>query len=229
MRVISGSTKLVGVIGWPVQHSLSPRMHNEAFTALDLDWAYVPLPTASERLVEAVHGLAGLGFAGANVTTPHKLAVVDLCETDAPSVNTLVVRDGRLEGWTTDAAILDGLPTERPVVLGDGGSAVAFAHALPHARKFSRRAGWPPDVARADLVVNATSERHEVLVELGPEHTLVDLPYPETATATAARKAGARVVSGLEVLLAQGVAAFELWTGVEAPVDAMRDALGLRA
>lgn len=204
-------------------------MHNEAFAALGLDWAYVPLPTASERLGEAVHGLAALGFVGANVTTPHKLAVVDLCETDAPSVNTLVVRDGRLEGWTTDTAILDGLPTDRPVVLGDGGSAVAFTHALPHARQFSRRAGWPPDVARADLVVNATSERHEVLVELGPGHTLVDLPYPETATAKAARKTGARVVSGLEVLLAQGVAAFELWTGVEAPVDAMRDALGLRA
>jgi shikimate dehydrogenase len=68
-----------------------------------------------------------------------------------------------------------------------------------------------------------------VLVEVGREQTLVDLPYPETATASAARRAGATVVTGLEVLLAQGVAAFELWTGVAAPVDVMRDALGLSA
>lgn len=81
-------------------------------------------------------------------------------------------------------------------------------------------------VSDADLVVNATSARDEVLVELRAGQTLVDLPYPETATAAAARRAGATVVSGLEVLLAQGVAAFELWTGVPAPVDVMRDALG---
>jgi len=68
-----------------------------------------------------------------------------------------------------------------------------------------------------------------VLVELAPGQTLVDLPYPDTATAEAARREGARVVSGLEVLLAQGVAAFELWTGREAPVEVMRKALGLPA
>ncbi|HET9480526.1 MAG TPA: hypothetical protein VFP98_02125, partial [Candidatus Polarisedimenticolia bacterium] len=73
-----------------------------------------------ERLEEAVLGLAALGFEGANVTTPHKLAVTALCETDSPSVNTLVVRGGHIEGRTTDAAILAGLAAERPVVLGDG-------------------------------------------------------------------------------------------------------------
>ena len=81
---ISGSTRLVGIIGWPVEHSLSPRMHNAAFEALGLDWAYVALPTPPERLEEAVRGLAALGFAGANVTTPHKLAVTAFCESDAP-------------------------------------------------------------------------------------------------------------------------------------------------
>src|SRR5207344_342426 len=97
-------------------------MHNAAFAALDLDWAYVALPTAPERLAEAVRGLAALGFAGANVTAPHKLAVTEFCVTDAPSVNTLVVRDAVVEGWTTDATILRGLNAERPVVIGDGGS-----------------------------------------------------------------------------------------------------------
>ena len=71
------------------------------------------------------------------------------------------------------------------------------------------------------------TERDEVLVEVGPGQTLVDLPYPETATAAAARQAGADVVGGLEVLVAQGAAAFELWTGVPAPVDVMRRAVGL--
>jgi shikimate dehydrogenase len=213
------------LIGWPVEHSLSPRMQNAAFAALGLDWAYVPLPTPPERLADAVRGLAALGFVGANVTAPHKLAVAELCETDAPAVNTLVVREGRVQGWTTDAAILDELTAEHPVVIGDGGAATAFAQALPHARHFSRRGDWPPDAGSADLIVNATPVRDEVLVELTSGQTLVDLPYPDTATATAARRAGATVVSGLEVLVAQGAASFELWTGLSAPVGVMRAAL----
>ncbi len=115
---------------------------------------------------EAIAGLSDTGFVGANVTTPHKLAVRELCETDLPSVNTLVVREGVIEGYSTDAAILDGLPAERPAVIGDGGSAAAFRHALPHATQFSRGGSWPPDVRDADLIVNATSERDEVLVEV---------------------------------------------------------------
>lgn len=229
MSEISGSTRLVGLLGWPVDHSLSPRMHNAAFAALGLDWAYVPLPTPPEQLADAVRGLAALGFEGANVTTPHKQAVTELCVTDVPSVNTLVVRDGLVHGTSTDAAVLADLDAKRPVVLGDGGSAIAFLHALPGARGFSRRGEWPPEVDGADLVVNATSEREDVLVRVGPGQTLVDLPYPETATATAARERGARVVTGLEVLLAQGAVSFELWTGAPAPLDAMRRALGFPA
>jgi shikimate dehydrogenase len=226
MTEISGSTRVVCIIGWPVEHSLSPRMHNAAFEALGLDWAYVALPTPPERLAEAIAGLAALGFAGANVTAPHKLAAATLCRAELTSVNTLVIRDGAVHASSTDAAILDGLPAERPVVLGDGGAATAFLEALPHARRFSRHGEWPPDVANADLVVNATAARDDVLVELADGQTLVDLPYPETATATAARAAGARVVTGVDVLVAQGAASFELWTGVPAPVDVMRAAVG---
>lgn len=229
MRGIEGTTRLVGILGWPVEHSLSPRMQNAAFAAAGLDWAYVPLPVPPERLEEALRGLAALGFAGANVTAPHKLAAARLCGAELASVNTLVVRGGRLEASSTDAAILAGLEAERPVVLGDGGAAVAFLEARPDARSYSRRGAWPPDVRDADLVVNATAAREEVLVELRPGQTLIDLPYPETATARAARAAGARVVSGLEVLVAQGAASFERWTGLEAPVAAMRAALGLTA
>lgn len=223
--MITGESRLVGLLGDPVSGSLSPRMQNAAFAALGLDWAYVPLPARAEQLEEALRGLVALGFAGANVTTPHKLAAAKLVEASVQSVNTLVVRDGHVYGSTTDAAILAGLDFSRPAILGDGGSAAAFAEALPAAARFSRRADWPPDVAGADLVVNATSEREKVVVELERGQTLVDLPYPRTATARAAAASGAEVVDGLEVLVAQGAAAFELWTGLPAPVDVMRAAV----
>lgn len=225
--MITAETQLIALIGHPVGHSLSPRMQNAAFAARGLDWAYFALDVPPARLEEAVRGLVGLGFAGANVTTPHKLAVAELVQAEVPSVNTLVIRDGRIEGDSTDAAVLAGLTHERPVILGDGGAARAFRHALPEARTFARREDWPPDVESADLVVNATGERDEVLVELHAGQTLVDLPYPETVTAQAARAAGATVVGGLEVLVAQGAASFELWTGLPAPVAVMRAAIGL--
>jgi shikimate dehydrogenase len=223
--LISGATRLVGLLGDPVAQSLSPLMQNAAFAARGLDWAYVPLAVVAERLDNAVRGLVALDFAGANVTTPHKVAVARLVETDEPSVNTLVVRDGRVFGSSTDAAILGELEFRRAVIVGDGGAAVAFAAALPGARRFSRRETWPPDVSDADVVVNATSVRDEVLFELAPGQTLVDLPYPPTATARAAEAVGARVVDGLAVLVAQGAASFEMWTGASAPVDVMRAAV----
>ena len=108
--MITAATRLVALIGHPVAHSLSPRMQNAAFAARGLDWAYVALDIRPEHLEEAVRGLVALGFAGANVTSPHKLAAAELVEADAPSVNTLLVEDDRIVGRTTDAAILRGLP-----------------------------------------------------------------------------------------------------------------------
>jgi shikimate dehydrogenase len=200
-------------------------MQNAAFAARGLDWMYVALDVPPERLEEAVRGLDALGFVGANVTSPHKAEVARIVGSELPSVNTLV---GGV-GYSTDTAILQGVAAERPVVVGNGGAAAAFVHALPHARVFARRGEWPPDVGDADLVVHATPVRDEVLFELSPGQTLVDLPYPRTATAEAAAAAGARVLDGLEVLVAQGAASFELWTSVPAPVDVMRRALGLHA
>jgi shikimate dehydrogenase len=223
--VITGLTRLVGLLRDPLADSLSPRMQNAAFAAVGLDWAYVPLGVRPEELEDAVRGLAALGFVGANVTTPHKVEAARLVETELASVNTLVVRDGRVLGFSTDAAAAEELRPERPVVVGGGGAATAWMEALPHARQFARRGAWPPVVDDADVVVNATSERDEVVVQLGPGQTLVDLPYPATATARAAAAAGAQVVDGLDVLVAQGAAAFELWTGVAAPVEVMRAAV----
>jgi shikimate 5-dehydrogenase len=146
-------------------------------------------------------------------------------DTELESVNTVLFDPAR--GFSTDAAILDGLDFERPAIIGDGGAAAAFRSALPDARVFSRRTEWPPDVGGSDLVINATPVQDEVLVELNRGQTLIDLPYPDSATAGAARRAGARVLDGLEVLVAQGAASFELWTGVPAPVEVMRRAVGL--
>jgi shikimate dehydrogenase len=216
---------IVALLGDPVSASLSPVMQNAAFAARGLDWTYVALRVRAEALDDALRGLVALGFAGANVTTPHKLEAARLVRADVESVNTLVVRDGVAVGTSTDAAILAGLEFERAAILGDGGAAAAFAAAVPDAVRFSRRGKWPPDAAGVDLVVNATSERDQVLVELGAGQTLVDLPYPATATARDAAGRGARVVDGLDVLVAQGAASFELWTGVPAPVEVMRAAV----
>jgi shikimate dehydrogenase len=220
---------VVALIGSPVGRSLSPRMQNAAFAARGLDWTYFASEVAAEKLADAVDGLVALGYAGANVTAPYKLDVARLVGAELPSVNTLVVRDGGIEAYSTDTAILDGLEFERAAIIGDGGAAAAFKQGLPDARVFSRRGEWPPDVADSDLVINATPVRDEVLVELRGEQILVDLPYPDSATADAARTAGAQVFEGLEVLVAQGAASFELWTGIPAPVEVMRRAVGLPA
>jgi shikimate dehydrogenase len=215
----TGDRQLVALLGHPVAHSLSPRMQNAAFAAAGLAWEYVLRDVRPEEL-----GVAVREVEYANVTAPYKVDAARILDSELPSVNTIV----RGRGFSTDAAILEQVTDpSRPAIVGDGGAAAAFGHALPGARVFSRRGEWPPDVGDADLVVHATPVRDEVLFELGPGQTLIDLPYPRTATADAAASAGARVLDGLEVLVAQGAASFELWTGLAAPIGAMRHAVGL--
>ena len=194
-------------------------MQNAAFAAAGLDWEYVARDVRPEELEAAV---AEVEYA--NVTAPYKLDVARILGSELPSVNTIV----RGQGFSTDTAILEQVTQcYKPAIVGDGGAAAAFRHALPAARVFFRRGDWPPDVGDADLVIHATPVRDEVLFELGEGQTLIDLPYPRTATAKAAAADGALVLDGLEVLVAQGAASFELWTDRPAPVDVMRGALGL--
>lgn len=146
MRTLSGHAALAGILGWPVSHSRSPRLHGYWLDRHGLDGAYVPLPVEPARFAPAVRALADLGFRGANVTIPHKEAAFAVCDLVEPAakrigaVNTLVFRDGRIEGWNTDAygfleSLRDSVPafhvaTGPAVVLGAGGGARAVAVAL---------------------------------------------------------------------------------------------------
>lgn len=147
---ITGKTLLLGLIGWPVSHSLSPAMHNAALATAGINGIYLPLPVAPERLAAALRGLPALGFRGVNVTIPYKQAVMphldslDAAARAIGAVNTLVFdADGRAHGSNTDwRGFLADLaahgvePAEAPcAILGAGGSARAVAYAL-----ISRRA-----------------------------------------------------------------------------------------
>jgi shikimate dehydrogenase len=163
---ITGKTSLVGLIGWPVAHSLSPSMHNAAFAELGLDWAYVPLPVRPDDVAQALKGLAALSFVGANVTVPHKQAVMRYMDelSDAAritgAVNTIHLQHGKFYGYNTDAiGFLNSLKEAncdpqgmRVAVLGAGGAARAVVFALA-------RGG-----AGSIIVLNRTAERGAFLV-----------------------------------------------------------------
>jgi shikimate dehydrogenase len=220
----------VGLLGHPVAHSLSPAMQNAAFAAAKLDWHFSAFDV--EDVVAAVAALRTLGFAGANVTIPHKRTVVAACdEAEGDAVNTLVIRDGRVVGFNTDKDVLAGIEAQRACVIGGGGAALALAPALPaDTRTYTRSGEWPPDADGCDLIVNATPVRDELLVEPHAGQVVVDLAYSiddrnDTALVAAARAAGCEVIDGREALVRQGAKAFELWTGVPAPVGVMRAAV----
>jgi shikimate dehydrogenase len=219
----------VALLGHPVVHSRSPRMHNAAFAAVGLDWNYSAFDTLDPAGVVAA--LVTLGFRGANVTIPHKEAAAALCDVaDGDAVNTLIFADGTIRGVNTDREILAGIGATRACLIGAGGAAKALRGALPaDTRTFSRSGVWPPDAEGADLIVNATPITDELLVVPHAGQTVVDLAYradgADTALVAAARGAGAAVIDGLEALVRQGAPSFELWTGLKAPLEVMRDAV----
>lgn len=172
--ILSGKARLAGVIGWPVSHSLSPRLHGYWLRQYRIDGAYLPLPVRPEALSPVIAGLAELGFRGVNVTIPHKQAVLKLCtNVDSTAerigaVNTVVFRDGGLHGSNSDAFgflenLQRGAPDWQPaagpaVVLGAGGAARAVIVALldagvPGIRLVNRT------LARAEALAEAFGER----------------------------------------------------------------------
>lgn len=273
---INGETRLCGVMGDPVGHSVSPAMHNAAFRELGLDYVYLPFPVRREDLAAAMAGARAFGIRGLNITIPHKVEVMGLLDgldplaKQAGAVNTVVNDSGRLTGYNTDAEGFLHLlgkhgievPGRNIAVLGAGGAARAVCFALASrgavltilnrtpgaavkcATEISTATGQvvkPLEMTRASLA--ATLESTSVLVNatsvgmlpatgatpvdrdlLGPHLTVIDTVYNpyESKLLKEARKAGAKTVNGLEMLVWQGALAFEKWTGRQAPAEVMR-------
>ena len=143
---ITGHTQLVGLLGWPVEHSISPPMHNAAFASCGMDWCYLPFAVPPDSLAEALRGARALGLRGLNATVPHKQALLGLVDELTPeaqaigAVNTLLLEES-LVGHNTDAAGFmralreTGFHPEgcRALVLGAGGAARAIGYGLANA------------------------------------------------------------------------------------------------
>ncbi len=191
MSVLSGHARIAGIAGWPVTYSRSPRLHGFWLQRHGIDGAYVPLPIRPGEFATAMRGLLAAGFAGANVTIPHKLAAFDVCDTvddtarRAGAVNTLVFQEGKISGSNTDGyGFVANLrahgvdPAAGPaLLLGAGGSARAVAAALL-------------DAGASVTVANRTRSRAE-----GLAHDLPGLRVAEWDTRAAALADHALVIN----------------------------------
>jgi shikimate dehydrogenase len=271
---LSAATAVVGVIGDPVAHSLSPRLHNRAFADMGLDWVSVGFRVAAGRAGEALAGAAALGVRGLSVTMPHKDDVARLVDRRSPraerlgAVNCVVFDETGTFGDSTDgpglvAALRRGDRFDpagrRCLVVGAGGAARAVILALAEAgagevvvvnRTASRgtvaaglagavgRVGVAADARDCELVVNATPLGMDGagVVDgtwpidpglLAAGQLVVDLVYHPDVTPwmAAARLRGAEVANGLGMLVHQAALQIETWTGAEAPVEAMWQAV----
>ena len=278
--MISGKTKICGLIGDPIEHSMSPAMHNTAFKNRGLDYVYLPFRVAKARLGEAILGVKALNIRGLNVTIPHKVSVIPLLDELDPlaekigAVNTIINNDGVLKGYNTDAhgflrALLeqDIEPDGKSIVmLGAGGASRAISFILAErganlvilnrqleldwavklgnsiSRTFGRKVkalelneqNLTPVLRKANILVNTTSvgmrpNTNETPIParlLESDLVVFDIVYNpvKTKLLTEAESAGAKAISGLEMLVWQGALAFEMWTGLTAPLEIMRKA-----
>jgi len=273
---ISGSTILVGVIGNPVKHSLSPVILNAAFREAKINWVYTAFETPEEKLADAVGGIRALGIAGLSVTMPHKAKVCSLLDEISDSAQTLnavncIVNDaGKLKGHNTDGdGFLDAVKHDagldvagkKVLVVGSGGSARSIIFSLGKAGaaeiavinrtkkkaldalelagpvgRYVEENEISEVVSEANLVINATpigmsdtgdSVNFPIEPNLFSKGQLaVDLIYHPISTPwmEALRDREVEAHGGLSMLIFQAARAFKLWTGKEAPVDAMRKA-----
>ena len=275
---ISGKTKVCAIIGDPVEHSLSPIIHNAAFKELGLNLVYVAFTVTTRELQTAILGAKSLGLWGLNVTMPHKNAVMNyLDEVDSTAksigaVNTVLNNNGRLIGYNTDGngtmiALQENgvyLKEKKLVLIGAGGTAKAIAYQAAQdveelvilnrtpekAKKLAemlqksfgkkvKGAALSSEVLEeeletTDILVNATSVGMDPDVNSSPvplsllrrDLCVMDIVYNplETRLAADAKSVGAKVVSGIEMLIYQGAVAFEIWTNCLAPVEVMRKA-----
>ena len=276
--MITGKTKLMGLIGDPVEHTLSPLMHNAAFKYANLDCVYVPFHVKKDNLGAAIRGARSMGIKGLNVTIPHKTEVIkylDILDDPAElirAVNTIKFGE-RIKGYNTDGmgavrAIeeIDRVKDKKVVIIGAGGAsrAISFQILLSGAGKLTIANRTPEkafilkenlienlnadvgitglgedlkgEIQDADILINTTPigmypdihQKPLVTSEMMHEGLIVnDIIYNplETGLLKEARKAGARTISGIKMLIYQGIESFKIWTGVEPPVKVFEEAL----
>lgn len=272
---VSGKTKVLGIFGFPVEHTLSPLMHNAAFKTLGLDMCYLPFKVSPDDLPDAVNAIKALNILGVNVTVPHKEKIIPLLdEVDKEAlfigaVNTIVNKDGRLKGYNTDGrGFIKSLSEagihvrgKKILIIGAGGASRAISYYLSEKagklflfdidkKKVKRlindltkirknvfffsyqQSAISHQLKEIDIIINATPlglKKEDPLPfdvnQLGARQVVCDLIYKKTRLLDKASKKGCRTLSGLGMLLWQGVFAFELWTGRKPPVKVMRKAI----
>lgn len=277
--MITGKTSVFGIIGDPVEHTLSPGMHNAAFEKLGLDYIYVPFHVKAEELEHAINGAFALNIKGLNVTIPHKTEVIkyldylDIAAGLIGAVNTIEFGENSAIGHNTDGigavrAIeeVNSVKNKKVMILGAGGAARAIsfqillsgAESLVISNRTIEKASelqndlvekLEPDVKVTDLgnelekelkdtdiLVNTTpigmypniSQKPLVTANMMHEGLIVnDIVYNplKTGLIVEAEKAGAETISGVKMLMYQGVEAFKIWTGMEPPIEVFQRAL----
>lgn len=278
MKDISGKTKVCALIGDPIEHTMSPAMHNAAFSELGLDYVYVAFGVKPDELAGAINGMKSLGMPGWNVTIPHKVNVIPLLDKLDPlaqkigAVNTVINDNGILTGHNTDAtgflqAMLEkGVePTGKNIaIMGAGGAARAVSFILadrgahPVILNRIEELDWAENLAAmisrefdievpameltkenlgkvlddAEILVNATSVGMSPNDNVSPapadllkaDLTVYDVIYNpiQTRLLKDAEAAGATTIGGIDMLVWQGIMAFEKWTGQKPPFDLMK-------
>ncbi len=271
---IDRDTQVLGIVGQPVSHSLSPRIHNAAFAASDINAVYIPFEVRDalqfiRRMAHPKTRELDWKLSGLSVTAPHKSTVmqdldwIDMTSKEIGAVNTIVVQDDQLRGYNTDAAgfitpvrnVFGSLKSARCAIIGAGGAARACSWALREqgadvtilareiskakslADRFGLKSRDLSGVAYGDFDVvvnatpvgtrgqleNATPATAEQLYGVRLAYDLVYNPI-ETRFIREARAAGCDVLSGIEMLLAQAVEQFGLWTGRAPDIEVMRRA-----
>jgi shikimate dehydrogenase len=274
---ISGKTRVCAILGDPVQHSLSPVIHNAAFNEVGLNLVYVAFNVGVTELKDAILGAKTLGIHGLNITMPHKHSVmnyldkINMTAKNIGAVNTILNKNGILIGYNTDGAGAmlalkeNGICTEEKklVLLGAGGAAKAIAYqaaqeveelvilnrTVEKAKQLAKilqsfnakvigkmlsNNVLYKELTTANILVNATSvgmypDNNNSPVPsdlLTSDLCVMDIIYNplNTKLLNDAKYAGAKTVSGVDMLIYQGAVAFEIWTKCTAPVEVMKKA-----
>lgn len=285
---ITGHTELIGLIAYPIRHSSSPAMHNEAFAKLGLDYAYLAFEVDNSTLEDAVKGIRALKMRGSNVSMPNKTVVYKYLDELSPAaklcgaVNTIVNDDGKLIGHITDGTgymkalkdnDIDVIGKKMTIVgAGGAGTAIEIQAALDGVAEisiFNRRDEFWENAQKTVEKINSNTNCKASLYDLDdldklkeeistsylfanatgmgmkplegqtyipdksffrPDLIVTDVVYfpRETAMLKMAKEVGCKTMNGLGMMLFQGSAAFELWTGQSMPIEYMKEKLDIK-